>query len=57
LIDCNFKSLENEVNRINEILKKEVKNFNDVDQLELEFINNGISKNIIIKNGIIQKSN
>ena len=55
LIDCNFESLEVEVNRINEILNKEVKNFNEVDQLRLEFINSDVSQSVVIKNGVIQK--
>ncbi len=55
LIDCNFKSFDIEVKRINEILNNEVKNFEEVDQLKFEFINNDISKSIVIKNGIIKK--
>lgn len=54
MIDCNFKSLEGEANRINEILKNEIKKFAEVDQLKLEFINSDISKSVVINNGIVQ---
>jgi hypothetical protein len=56
LIDCNFTSLDQESERILEILEKKVKHFKELDHLELEFINNDISQIVIIKNGIIQKS-
>ena len=56
LIDCNYESLDIEANRINEMLKKQVKKFKDIDQLELEFINKNRSETVVIKNGIIQKS-
>ncbi len=55
LIDCKFESIDEESERILNILKKEVRNFNEIDRLELEFINNDESQNIIIQNGIIQK--
>jgi len=55
LIDCNFTSLEQESERILTILQEKVKNFDELDHLELEFINNDKSKTVVIKNGIIQK--
>lgn len=57
LIDCNFTSLELESERILKILEKSIKNFDELDHLELEFVNNNVSQIVIIKNGIIQKSN
>ncbi len=56
LIDCNFTSLELESERILKILEKNVKHFNELDHLELEFIINDESQIVVIKNGIIQKS-
>ena len=56
LINCNFSSLDQESERILKILEKSIKNFNELDHLELEFVNNDVSQIVIIKNGIIQKS-
>ncbi|MET2986155.1 hypothetical protein [Aureibaculum conchae] len=54
LIDCNYKSIEEEAIRINKILKKEVKDFATFDLLTLEFSNNLNRETVTIKNGVIQ---
>ncbi len=54
LIGCEFQSVEEEAKRLHKILSDKVKNFQEVDLLELEFITNNQHKTIIIKNGKIQ---
>ncbi|MDY7394818.1 hypothetical protein UMM65_06165 [Aureibaculum sp. 2210JD6-5] len=54
LIDCNYQSIMTEAVRINIILKKEVKGFDAIDLLTLEFNNHQNREKITIKNGIIQ---
>lgn len=54
LIDCEFSSLEKEVERIQQILHDKVDSFNKIDLLEFDFINGKNSQTIIIKKGIIQ---
>lgn len=43
-----------EAERLNNILKKEIKNYDKVDLLELTFENNNQEETVIIKNGKIQ---
>lgn len=54
LVDCKFKSVKTEVERIQALLNSKVKGFNKIDLLELEFINQNESKVVLIKKGIIQ---
>jgi len=54
LIDCNYKSIEQEAIRINDILSKGVRDFDKVDLLTLEFNSIQNRETITIKNGVIQ---
>ncbi len=54
LINCNYESFKEEASRINKILNKEVRGFDVIDQITLEFNNNQHNETVIIKNGIIQ---
>jgi hypothetical protein len=53
LVDCDTDLSENGIEKLNQQLKKEVKNFEELDLLELEFTSENKSKTIIIKNGIV----
>jgi hypothetical protein len=53
LVECSFTSIEEEVEKINKLLMKKIKNFDRVDLLELEFVNNNKRQIFKIKNGII----
>ena len=54
LVDCNFLSIKEEAERIHKLLSKEIRKFDKVDLLELEFLNGNNSEIIIIKNGKIK---
>ncbi|WP_299119006.1 hypothetical protein [uncultured Tenacibaculum sp.] len=54
LVDCNFESIEAEAKRIQSLLESEIKDFKEIDLLELEFINQNESKVVLIKKGIIK---
>ncbi|WP_420551904.1 hypothetical protein [Tenacibaculum aiptasiae] len=54
LVDCNFESVEAEAKRIQSLLESEIKDFKEIDLLELEFINQNESKVVLIKKGIIK---
>lgn len=54
LVDCKFNSVKEEAAKIQELLKAKVKDFDQVDLLELEFINAEKTATIIFKNGKIQ---
>lgn len=54
LVDCKFKSVEEEAKRIQTLLNSKIKGFSKIDLLELEFINQNESKVVLIKKGIIQ---
>jgi hypothetical protein len=53
LVDCDTDLSEKGIEKLNQQLKKEVKNFDELDLLELEFTSRNKSKTIIIKNGIV----
>ncbi len=54
LVGCELSSIEEEAKRLHNILSDKVKDFQEVDLLELEFIKNNQHQTIIIKNGKIQ---
>ncbi len=54
LVGCELSSIEEEAKRLHNILSDKVKDFQEVDLLELEFIKNDQHQTIIIKNGKIQ---
>ena len=54
LVDCNFESVEAEAKKIQSLLEAEIKDFKEIDLLELEFINQNESKVVLIKKGIIK---
>ncbi len=54
MIDCKYQSIEEEAIRINKILNKEVRGFDAIDQLTLEFNNSQNNETVTIKNGVIQ---
>ena len=54
LVGCELSSIEEEAKRLHNILSDKVKDFQEVDLLELEFIKNDQHRTIIIKNGKIQ---
>lgn len=54
LVDCKFNSVKEEAAKIKKLLDAKVKDFDKVDLLELEFINEEKTATIIFKNGIIQ---
>lgn len=54
LTNCTYENLASETFRLNELLKKEVHDYEDVDFLKLEFVGAEKHETIIIKNGIIQ---
>ena len=51
LVDCNYDLSKKGIEKLNQELIKEVKNFDELDFLELEFSSGKESKTIIIKNG------
>lgn len=53
LVDCDTDLSEDGIEKLNQQLKKEVKNFDELDLLELEFTSGNNSKTIIIKNGVV----
>lgn len=54
LVDCEFTSVKDEVTKIQKLLKSDLKDFDKVDLLEFEFVNNENSETVIIKNGKLQ---
>ncbi|MCH3881542.1 MULTISPECIES: hypothetical protein [Tenacibaculum] len=54
LIDCEYISVKDEVTKIQKLLQSNVKDFDKVDLLELEFVNKEKSETVIIKKGKIQ---
>lgn len=54
LIDCNYKNIKIESERLTEILSENIENFNNIDLIKLDFNTNNISENIAIKNGEVQ---
>ena len=54
LVDCKFKSVKIETERIQELLQSQVEGFENVDLLELEFVNGNSNEVVVIKKGIIQ---
>lgn len=54
LIDCKFESANKEIERINALLHKKVKNYSDLDLLEIEFENGKTNQKFVIRNGKIQ---
>jgi len=54
LVGCELSSIEEEAKRLHNILSDKVKDFQEVDLLELEFIKNDQHQTILIKNGKIQ---
>lgn len=55
LVDCQFTSVEQEIERINVMLHKKIENYTDLDLLEIEFENENANQTFIIKNGKIQE--
>ena len=53
LIDCEFLSLDKELERIQNLLHQKVTDFNELDLLELEFVNDGNIEVRKFKNGIL----
>ncbi len=51
LIDCNYDVSVEGIEKLNQHLKEKVKNFEQLDFLELEFIRDKQQKTFIIKNG------
>lgn len=54
LVNCSYDNINKEVNRINEMLANQVKGYEDVDLLKLEFIGDEKHETFTIKNGFIQ---
>lgn len=53
LVDCDYDLSKKGVEKLNQQLAKEVKNFKELDYLELDFSSEKENKTIIIKNGKI----
>ncbi len=51
---CDYEDLQKEVMRLNEVLKKEVHGYDDLDLLKLEFVGAEQHETVIIKNGKVQ---
>jgi len=54
LLNCKYENLDQEVERINKLLKSEVEGYEDLDVLKLEYVGKEKHETITIKNGIVQ---
>ncbi|WP_275315073.1 hypothetical protein [Tenacibaculum bernardetii] len=54
LIDCKFESIKKETGKIQNLLKSKIKGYENIDLLELEFVNGQKTETVVIKDGIIQ---
>lgn len=54
LVDCKFESIKKETERIQKLLRSNIKNYKNIDLLELEFVNGRRTQTVVIKDGIIQ---
>lgn len=54
LIDCKFESIKKETEKIQNLLKSKIKGYENIDLLELEFVNGQKTETVVIKDGIIQ---
>lgn len=54
LVNCSYDNINEEVNRINKMLVTQVKGYEDVDLLKLEFVGAEKHETFTIKNAIVQ---
>lgn len=54
LVNCSYDNIDKEITRINKLLAEQVKGYDKLDLLKLEFVGADKRETFTIKNGIVQ---